>query len=162
MHSSRDIVGIGCSFAKRRLRYARHAEIWFSVSSRIIVKSRYRSGYDIWAFEFVPDRSWRRQSGIASKESDWDGRTRLDWTTWSGDAGTCNVRKIYSYRFLRSLCTRKCNRRNHSIVLRLCVYQRERSVLFVLSRITTPWDRAVMGDFTTRLLRRDQLGNCIN
>lgn len=51
----------------------------------------YHSGYDVWAFGFVPDRSWHRLSGIASKASDWDGRTRSDWTTLSGDAGTCNV-----------------------------------------------------------------------
>lgn len=56
----------------------------------------YRSGYDVWAFEFVPDRSWHRPSGIVSKESGCDGRTRLDWTTSSGDAGTCSVREIFT------------------------------------------------------------------
>lgn len=47
--------------------------------------------YEVWAFEFVPDRSWHRPNGIASKGSGCDGRTRSDWTTSSGDAGTCSV-----------------------------------------------------------------------
>lgn len=38
----------------------------------------YHSGYDVWAFGFVPDRSWHRLSGIASKASDWDGKTKSD------------------------------------------------------------------------------------
>lgn len=68
--------------------HARHSACIAATKAVVFISQR---EYEVWAFEFVPDRSWHRPNGIASKGSGCDGRTRSDWTTSSGDAGTCSV-----------------------------------------------------------------------